>query len=282
MKTETAKIKLGLAILTIGACVVSQADAQFGINVLNSRYTTYVMVQGTNGESGTITQAGDFEVWPWGNSRMTVSSVPIGDEMYAPVSGLLSAQAGTEMFGVSAYSSMAGLEHAVDVAAGAHNATAGAESEIWFSPLASGTANIQLDFGAAYEWEYSSGSVNLIDLTSGQTLWNYGWYLLSGTVPWSGPYGGSGVATLALETDLNATDSYALDMYTQTFSDQDHELTSIQLSGLEVVPELATFVPEPSAFVLTSLWVTVLLTLHRRRHISNSASPVRVINCPLP
>ena len=282
MKTETAKIKLSSIILALGACAVSQANAQFGINVLNSQYTTYVMVQGTNGESGTITEAGDFELWPWGNSRMTVSPVPIGDETYAPVSGQLSAHAGTELFGVSAYSSMAGLEHAVDVAAGAHNATAGAESEIWFSPLASGTANIQLDFAAAYEWEYSSGSVSLIDLTSGQTLWNYGWYLLSGTVPWSGLYGGSGAATLTLATDLNATDNYALDMYTQTFSDQDNELASIQLSGLEAVLEPPTFVPEPSTFVLTSLWVAVLLTLRRRCHISRPARSIRVMSSPLP
>ena len=249
MKTQTAKIKLGLALLTLGACVVSQADAQFGINVLNSQYTTYVMVQGTDGESGTITQAGDFELWPWGNSRMTVSPVPTSDEMYAPVSGVLSAQAGTETFGVSAYSSMAGLEHAVDVAAGAHNATAGAESEIWFSPTTSGTANIELDFAAAYEWAYSAGAVSLIDLTSSQTLWNYGWPSATGTVPWNGYPGEPVSATLSLETDFNATDSYALDMYTQTFSDQDHELTSIQLSGLEVVSEPATFVPEPSTFL---------------------------------
>jgi hypothetical protein len=274
MKTRTTRIKLGLAILTLGACAVSPADAQSGINVLNSQYTTYVMVQGTNGESGTTAQAGDFELWPWGNSRMTVSPAPISDEMYAPVSGLLSAQAGTETFGVSAYSSMGGLEHEVDAAAGAHNATAGAESEIWFSPTTSGTANIELDFAVAYNWEYSAGSVSLIDLTSSQTLWNYGWYLLSGTVPWSSPYGGSGVATLALETDFKATDSYALTMYTQTFSDYDAEQVSIQLSGLEVAPGSPAFVPEPSTFVLVGLGVMFLLTLNRHarqmsaRHIN--------------
>jgi hypothetical protein len=232
--------------------------------MLNSQYTTYVMVQGTNGESGTISQTGDFQLWPWGNSRMTVSPVPIGDEMYAPVSGVLSAQANTEMFGVSAYSSMGGPEHLEDYLAGAHNATAGAESEICFSPLTSGTADIELNFTGDYEWFYSQGSVNLVDLTSGQTLWNYGWSGPgNGTVPWSVNLGSSPIATasLALETDLNATDSYALDMYTQTFSDSDDELTSIQLSGLEVAPPVqVAFVPEPSVFVFVSLGIMFLLT----------------------
>jgi hypothetical protein len=262
MKTRTAIIKLGLGTLAFGFCVAAQADSPFGINVLNSQCSTYVFVQTNGFNAGVdIGSSGLFQVWSPGNSRMTVSSVPSSDSMYLDGTGILAGEANVDTFGVSAYTDMHG---AFGAGWPGHNSTAGAESEIWFSPTTSGTANIELDFSAAYNWEYSAGSVSLIDITSSQTLWNYGWYLLSGTVPWSGPYGGSGIATLTLETDLNATDSYALDMYTQAFSDSDAEQVSIQLSGLDVVPETITFVPEPSVFVLAGLGVTFLLTLNRR------------------
>jgi hypothetical protein len=272
MKKHIVKLTHVLTLLLLGACCSSEADSPFEVSMLNSQYTTYVMVQGTNGESGTITQAGDFQLWPWGNSRMTVSPAPVSDEMYAPVSGLLSAQAGAEIFGVSAYSSMGGFEHEVDVMAGAHNATAGAEGEISFSPLVSGTVNLELDFAGNYEWFYSQGFANLIDLTSGQTLWAYGWNM-SDESSWIRNANGTASAIYSLETTLSVSDTYALTMYTQTFSDSDAEEATIQLSGLEVVPESpgftavgtggVVFVPEPSLFNLAGFGVAVLLILHR-------------------
>jgi hypothetical protein len=257
IRGTTTRIRLVLAVLALGACLVSQADAQFGINVLNTQYTTYVMMQVTN-DSGAESQLGDFQLWHWGNSRMTVSSTPISDAMYGLVTttninGQFPnvAQANTEMFSVSAFS--ANGQRLEDLATGAQNATAGAESQIWFSPLTSGTADIELDFSQNYEYDVQF-YVSLINLTSGQTLWNYEWLTGTGTIPFELNSNGR-TANLSLETDLNATDSYALDIFTQTFSDHDEELGSIEVSGLAAVPE-------PCPFALAGL-AALLLTFRR-------------------
>ncbi len=255
MKTQLAKIQLGLTILAVGVCVVSQAHAQFAINVLNAQYSTSVMAEGTNGEPLNVSKAGNFSLWSGGTSRLTVSPIPISDEMYAPVSGLLSAEASAEMFQVSVYSRMATPE---DSAAGARRATAGAESEIQFSPLTSGTATIQFNLFGNYEYMRSDGSLRLVDLTSSQTLWSYGWQGLINA--FSPNPDGTATGMLSFETVFNAGDTYALDMYTQTFSDEDRELVWIQLSGLEVVPE-------PSVFALVGFGVAFFLALHRPRSV---------------
>jgi len=164
------------------------------------------------------------------------------------------AQANESMFGVSAYTDM---REAFWTGWPGQNSTAGAESEIQFSPLTSGASAIDLNFLGTYNWYNSAGSVSLIDTTSDQTLWSYGWYLMAGTVPWDyALYPGS--ATLSLETDFNSGDTYTLTMWTQTFSDQDQEQTSIQLSGIGVASHPPIVVPEPATFAFIGLAALLL------------------------
>ena len=241
MRTRSARTKIALGIMAFGACLTAPASPPFGVSVLNSQYTTYVFVQtnGANANVGTGT-SGDFAIWSGGNSRMTLPPIPTSDSMSLGGSGTLAAEANVDTFGVSAFSDMV---PAFPQGWPGHNSTAGAESEIWFSPLTGGTATIGLDFSGAYTWYYSSGFVSLSDVTAGQTLWNYGWNglnLLDGS-NWMLNPDGTASATYSFQTDFNPADTFKLTMYTQTFADYDEEQTAIQLSGL------VEAIPEPSA-----------------------------------
>jgi len=248
-------MKLGPGVLALGVCMAAQAAPPLEVSVLNSQYTTYVFVQ-TNGFNANVdsSSSGNFEIWSPGNSRMMGSPVSISDSLYLDGTGILAAEANADMFGVSAFTDM---HQAFFQGWPGHNSTAGAESVISFLPLTGGTATTDLEFTADYDWSYSAGSVSLFDVTSNQTLWNYGWYLSSASLPWTGYPGGPASAILSVETDFNAADTYSLTIYTQTYADQDNEQTSIQLSGFEIVPE-------PSAFALIGLGTAAALILRRR------------------
>lgn len=235
--------------------MVSQAHAQFQVNVLSAQFTTYVMVERTNRGVHAVGSDGHFQIWSWGDTRMTVSTSPIVDEIYGPESGLLNAQARAEIFGVSTYSAI----RAADVVLGqVHNATAGAESQIWFAPATSGRANLEFDCFGKYLWPFSAGVLSLRDLTENQTLWHYEW-------DWGGPFisngDGTASAMLACTTDFSADHTYALGIFVQTFAYDDVELVSVQLDGLQI----ASAVPEPSVFALSGFGFVVLLGRRRQR-----------------
>lgn len=257
MKKQLKPIRFALPLLAFATCAVWPAAAQFDVELANSQFTTYVMVERPDGGSHTAGHNGHFQTWSWGTSRTTNSPTPISDEIYGPESGLLNAQATAALSGVAAYSSI----RAADAGAGAHNATAGAESQLWFTPVTSGAATIQFDFVGDYAWQFSTCFLSLIDTDTDQPLWDYQWSDLSGPFPFSGiNQDGSSTGTLSYTTSLTAGNTYELDMFLQTFANNDVEHVAVQVSGLRVT----NAIPEPSTFALLSVGTVILWRRHRK------------------
>lgn len=226
-------------MLSAGLSGVTQADAQFGVNLLEAQYTTYVWMEGTNGGTGA--------------SHTTTSPVPIGDQMYGPVSGLLCAQADAGMYQVSAFTGPGYL----DGRAGANQAEARAETRILFSPLASGTANVEFDFFGRYSWFFSDGAASLVDVTANQTLWDSPWTFGGPLWQNNDPSNGTASGIISFPTEFAAGHTYALDMYVRTIAANDVEQVSVQLSGIQVIPE-------PAAFAVVGLGLAGFLAVRHR------------------
>jgi hypothetical protein len=224
------------------------------INILDAQYTTAVFLNGTAS-----------------SSRTQTSPVPMSDSLYEPnyPDDPTMAIANAGLLGISARTT------ALPLHGPPAQSSAFAESDLWFSPLTSQTTTINIQLNANF-WlggnNFTAGNVSLLDVTSGNELWNYAWGSW-GVVTYGGPSGmndgtpfpwdtGNSHATLTLDTDLNGSDTYELIMRTGSNAATDAESESIQLlSGLEPVPE-------PSTFALISLGAVVWLTLHRRYHAS--------------
>ena len=245
-----AKARTSFRPIVWVALCLTLAFAQTGypvpINILNNQYTTEVDLEeyyNSIGAGLTI-------------SRTNSSPVPISDSLYNPVTGQLSAQANAGLFGISANTD-AGAAYDPN----AVNSHASATSELWFSPLTSQTTTINIQFSGWWQWYYSWGTVSLLDVTSGNEQWDYGWNGFNGTVPWVDT-GGSDLretATLQIDTAFNASDTYYLYMNAQTDSNPaDAEQILIQLTGLEPIPE-------PSTFTLLGLGSLALAMMRRHR-----------------
>lgn len=151
------------------------------INILDAQYTTSVSVS-----SWILLEGGGIGHTNY--SRTTVSSVPISDSLYHPVSGLPEAEANAGLFEISAFTAAAnGIYDPFR-----HGSGASAQSVLWFSPLTSETTTINIQFSGWEEWYYSDGFVSLLDVTSGDEVWNFWWGQLRPprTVPWVDTYGG--------------------------------------------------------------------------------------------
>jgi hypothetical protein len=208
-----------------------------------------------------------------GSESVQISPVPISDSLviiatnpFTGVAGNVTvANANAGLLEVSGNTSAFGDYTSVGYS------TAYAESDLWFSPVASQTASINIQYyaeghnGSGY---YTSGNFSLVDVTSGNELWNYGW----DNAPLAGVYGApSGInigtliqftdgasGNLTVDTDLNASDTYELIMRTGSDAADDSEQESIQLTGLEPVPE-------PSTFALICMGSLALALVRRHR-----------------
>lgn len=251
MNTRSTRIKLGISALALGVGVATITASPLEVNLLGSKYSTYVFV------------ATDVD-WSAGVSRTNLSFHPYSDSIYStfhdpqtPANvGILGADANADLFGVSVRTY---CQHN-KVFFPEKNSTAIAKSEISFAPLTSGLATLSFDRHVAQEWFYSEGSVSLFDVTANQTLWDYSW-TFSQFIPGadrSFNEDGSEDWTCLLETNFDATHTYALSMREQSWADSDNQQIALQLSGLTVVPE-------PSAFALTGLAAIGLLSSRRRR-----------------
>jgi len=202
------------------------------INILDTQYTTTL----------TVTQN-----LPPSTSRTTTSTVPISDSQYDALSGALAVEASAGLF--ATYANTANLFF---LDPEWFNSAASATSEVWFSPLISQTTTINIQFSGSDHWlEGSAESWSLLDVTSGNEVWNYGspnpglgpvpdW------APWvfTGDFTSPGSGTLAIDTDFNAGDIYELTMSVATYAgsvDPIAPSVSSQLTGLEPVPEPSTF-----------------------------------------
>jgi hypothetical protein len=243
----------GLAFLTFTLAATGYSAP---INVLGTQFTTAVSM--TSIFNGT-----NF-------SRTQTSTVPFSDSLYYFDGGTV-ANANAGLLGISAQTSAyPTIPDFIDYA------SAFTESALWFSPLTSQTTTINIQIEAGPHFPFTSGNVSLFNVTSSNEVWNYGWGSWSniygvpaginnGTpVPWDDLLMDPRTATLMLVTTLNASDTYELIIRTGSQAATDSENESIQLSGLEPVPE-------PSTFVIIGLG-SLALAIGSRRRSSSSVS----------
>ena len=226
-----------VSLLLIIGLAPKSYPAPLPINILNTRYTTTVFNQEWIPPQGSNTNI---------LTRTQVLTVPISDSINNPVTGQLSSQANADLFVIYVNTpSQAGLDPNF-----AHS-QASATSEIWFSPLTSQTTTLNIQFAGGDHWLFGAdGSISMLDVTSGNEVWNYGLPNPgSGSVPDWAPWsytGGlttAGSGTLELDTDFNVDDIYELTISTDAFAQNDPNSPwiSLQLSGFEPVPEPSTF-----------------------------------------
>jgi len=233
------------------------------VNILDPQYTTTVSDYTQNPN-------------PAGNripfSRTQASNVPVSDSLYDSDDGSVVANANAGPFGISAQTAAYFFPNYSSVS----SSSAFVESDVLFSPLTSQTTTINIQLTADLgHFTYESGEVSLLDVTSGNKVWNYGYGTFTDVdgAPSGINYGttlvysdfSSGPVTLMLNTDLNASDTYELSMLTGSQAAGDSESESIQLlSGLETAPE-------PSTFALIGLG-SIALAMVRRRCSSSAVS----------
>lgn len=240
-----------LVLLTVALASSSYSDPM-PINILDTIHTTTVSTfNWALGEEGGIEAA---------ESRTLLSSTPLSDSLHHPVSGQIEAAASAGRFGVSALTDAASpLSDSLR-----WGSRASAETEIRFTPLMTATTTINIQFTGWGHWFHSLGFVSLYDVTADQTIWSYSWGQtgVSGLdVPWLENPGEvpRGTASLALETDFNAANTYALTMYV---GDQ-----SVPPYSPHVLMELdgLVSVPEPSVSPLVGGGSLVMALGRRRR-----------------
>ncbi len=133
-------------------------------------------------------------------------------------------------------------------------------SDISFAPLLSQTATINLQFTGYANWDQSDCLVSLKDVTSGETLWQYGWTAFTGApgtpqfinLPQTDM---DNSLTLAVPTPFVRGDIYEVVMDTDAESNNDNGGAQVQLFG----DISLSFVPEPSTFALLGLAAMLLL-----------------------
>ena len=245
------------AVLAVPA--ESQADP-FSVRLLDTRHTTSVFVQNTelSNDPATVATASRTQT----NTGPLSDSLQLADcfsdacaERLAAGQRPLYSSADADTFSVTAFTSA--LDHSA-------RATALAETVLEFAAVDDGTASLGLFFGG---WDlawFSSGMVQLFDLTSNSQLWNFEWTRnLDGSVPWTIADDDSAYrfqAVLPLDQAFLADHRYALTMRTRTHGATDSEGTTIQVSGL------ATSVPEPASVLLLITGLASGALARRRRH----------------
>jgi hypothetical protein len=241
-----------LGLLVLLGFALRAGAASLPINILDAQYTNYLATSRWTFEDGDIVAVTDA-------SRPATSPNPLSDSLYHPVSGLLEAEANADLFKIGVYTSAEGRDDPFRAAA-----LAWVGSDLWFSPLVSGTTTVSVQFLGWHQFQYTWGGVNLFDVTSGNEVWNFWWEGdRQGTVPWvyTGGENPRGTATLALETDFVAGNTYKLSMYSGAISNPgDRQRILIELSGFDPIA-----VPEPTALSLAGLGALSLALVRRRR-----------------
>jgi hypothetical protein len=236
-------------IILVSLCLIftfAQSGRSASINILEAQYTTAVY------DSYTPTM------------REQTSPSPLIDSIYVSPDPNPEAYANAGLFGVSGstetdYYPLYGESYG--------GSSAYEESDLWFQPIASQMAciNVQYNVDMAV---YTAGNFSLTDITTGNVLWNYGWDFYDAWGVYGAPTGINDGTTIPAnyassgsitnETDLNATDTYELIMRTASDSNDDSESVSIQLTGLEPVPE-------PNTLTLAGLGGLAAMAVVRRQ-----------------
>ena len=255
MSTITARMSLVLGALTFGACAAGHAQL-LEVNVINSTYTASVNLWGVGGFLGNPNVSG---------SNSVVSASPTSIDYINQGPSVIAGPNYTTVWGKAS----AGLFQSYafsETGQGQYMNSfcyVSAISDISFSPLVSQTATINLEFTGYDNWFQSDCLATLNDVTSGQTLWNYGWTANTGApgsqqfinLPQTNP---DDPFALTVPTAFLAGDTYELVLDTDANSNNDAGGAQVQLSGIGVALPLY-FVPEPSTFALLGLAATLLM-----------------------
>jgi hypothetical protein len=207
------------------------------------------------------------------DSRSLVANAPISDYMRGENYSLLPDDPYYDMYRVSS----GAASDRFNVSAGTYegpkwgHAWAHAISDITFSPQSDEVANLTLGATVSGNWYYyTAGFVSLVDLTSAQPLWYYAWnspgsgtgrpepswnYDIRGTIPLAS---NNNPAFVTQETSLTEGHQYELVMYSACDANGDWEGLSMNVLGLEVIPE-------PSSLTLLGLGSLALVIVNRRK-----------------
>jgi hypothetical protein len=212
-------VALVVCLLWLVTPGIGQAQP-LGIFASNAQYTVYVEARSYPDYTNDVT-------------RTTVLASPISDELEFPFDP-------DNYPGVTNYAIASAGLFTVSDHTGHGFANASATSQLWFSPFADQTQTIGISiyaFGANGGHMFSMGNVTLFDLSSDTEVWNYGWDYINpaaDNIPWDD----QGItADLALDTSFFASHQYELSLMTYSNAADDTEDVSIQLTGLQVVPE---------------------------------------------
>src|SRR5262249_11391055 len=108
--------------------------------------------------------------------------------------------------------------------------------------------------------QYTGARASLLDLTTGETVWNWGWDFLTSDSPppWLDRNLGE-TTVLDVPTALSASDRYRLTMFAESGANDDSQVISVELSGLDAAPE-------PSNLLLFGAGA-LAVALRRRSHV---------------
>jgi hypothetical protein len=257
MSTITARMSLVLGALTFGACVAGHAQP-LEVNVINSTYTASVNWWGVGGFLGNPNVSG---------SNSVVSASPTSVDYINQSPSIITGPNYTTVWGEASAGHFQSYAFSETGQGQYMNSFCyvSAISDISFSPLVSQIANLNLEFTGYANWPFSDCLATLNDVTSGQTLWEYGWTGVTTTSPAQfinlPPTNPDNPFALTVPTIFLAGDSYELILDTDANSNNDAEGAQVQLSGIGVALPVY-FVPEPSTFALLGL-VAMLLMFRR-------------------
>jgi hypothetical protein len=241
-----------LAVLALGACLTGRAQLS-GVDVINSTYTSSVSWWGHGSFFGDPDVSGSNSVVsasPTGNDYVNQNPSIITGPNYTTVWG----EANAGLFQSYAFSNTSQGQYMSSFC------DVSAISDISFAALLSQTATLNLQFTGYDNWDQSDCLVSLKDVTSGQTLWQYGWTAFTGApgtpqfinLPQTDM---DDSLTLAVPTPFVRGDTYEVVMDTDAESNNDNGGAQVQLFG----DISLSFVPEPSPFALLSLAAMLLL-----------------------
>jgi hypothetical protein len=248
-RAKTFYLTAGLSLM-LGLTL--SARASFDINLLNAQFSTYVFVATNTGWANGLTDSSTAPAPCSDGLQFTQTSSDGTGQI-----GHLGADANASLFNVLVNTYFNGIGYFP-----ARNATARAESTIWFSPTASGTATFELEHRGAYEWFYSQGTARLFDVTANETVWSHDWYF--GFIPEATRIDNPDNSisfNYAQNADLDSSHVYSLLLREQSWADADRQFVSLQLNGLAVVSQ----VPEPSALALVALGFGALVRFRSSR-----------------
>jgi hypothetical protein len=250
VKTGGGGVVVRVSSLIVGAVVSlalvsSEAFAgPIGVNVFSQTYSTTVQKS--------LIQSG---LPPVSDSRSTSSSSPIVDHMMNSTYGY--AHANASAFSVLADADATGSR-------GTFPSTgATATSILDFVPLADEIGSMALNVAHRGSPAYTEVVVQLLNLTTNQLLWDIGWSF-GNSAEWINYRLQFPDGAPTLSTAFSHTNLYRLTMSTRVGASGDSQRVSLQLSGIQSVPEPASL----SLLALGAVAVTAARARARRRRTS--------------